>query len=167
MNDNILYFDIECSSLSLHTAKIISISFILGNRHQTFLIDPEIPIPLESSRVHGIYDKDVVGCKPFRYYAPKILKILECGDTYGGYNLRKFDMVLLTIEMLRCGLSVPEKPIIDIYELTSSLFRSLRLKDIFLTLTGKTFNAHNSLDDIIITRELHQIIMDRFLKTNN
>jgi DNA polymerase-3 subunit epsilon len=165
--DNILYFDIESTGLALHKARIVSISFILGEKYKTFLVNPGIPIPYESSRIHGIYDKDVEDCKPLSYYKDDILKILNMCDTYSGYNIKSYDINLLKIEMLRCGIEIPDKPIIDIYELTSSLFRSLKLKDIFLTLTGKTFQAHNSLSDIKATKDLHEIIMERFLKNNN
>lgn len=167
MNDNVLYFDIESTGLSLHTARIISISFILGNKHKTFLVNPGIPIPYESSRIHGIYDKDVEDCKPLSYYKDDIIKILNMGDTFSGFNCRRYDIPLLKIEMLRLGYEIPDKPIIDIYELTSSLFRSLKLKDIVLTLTGETYLSHDSLQDIIYTKKLHELIVSKFLKNNN
>ena len=67
--------------------------------------------------------------------------------------------------MLRCGYEIPNHPIIDVYEMAQMLFKSLRLKDIYTTLTGKTFNAHNSDDDIKATKELYDVIC-AFLKPN-
>ena len=161
---NILWFDIESTDLPVYTAKILTISFLFKEKQITLYINPETPIKIEASRVNGIYDKDVVNWKPFREYAPQIFKLLNECDAYGTYNGRNFDIPLLYIEMLRCGYTMPNKPIIDVYEQVQSLFKSLKLKDIYRTLLNKNFEAHISINDIIATRELYEYILDNYLK---
>lgn len=162
--DNILFFDCETSGLSVYKDKIISISFILNGKTKTFMINPEIPISEAASRVHGIYDRDVTNLKPFSYYAESIMKILKMADFYCFYNGRNFDYPILYIELLRCGYSIPEKPIIDVYEHIQLLFRSLKLKDIYRTLLNKNFKNHDSLEDTKATMELYYYIQNKFLK---
>ncbi len=164
--DNVLYFDIESTGLELHKVKIITMSFIFNGEKKTVICNPGMPIPLEASKVHGIYDKDVKDAKPFAFYSEAIFKLCNMAETYAGYNIRKYDIVLLKMEMLRCGYEIPDLPIIDVYELANELFRSLKLKDIYLTLSGEKFEAHNSADDILATKKLHEIILDKYLRIN-
>ena len=162
MNDNILYFDIESSDLPIHTARIITISFIYNGEEKTLYINPGVPIKKEASFVNGIYDKDVKDWKPFSYYAPQIIKLLKKCEAYAGYNCRKFDIPLLSIELLRCGYEMPNKPIFDIYEMVQGLFKSLKLKDIYTVLTGEIFNAHKSSEDIRATQKLYYYLRTNF-----
>lgn len=162
-NDGILFWDIESTGLSVYRDKIITISFILNGKSRTFMVDPEIQIPEQASRIHGIYDKDVKGLPTFKTIAPTIIKILESCDCYCFFNGRQFDHAMLYIELLRCGYNMPNKNIIDVYELVQSLFKSLKLKDIYRVLLKKNFNSHNSLDDTVATMELYYYIMENFL----
>lgn len=160
-NDNILWIDIESTGLELHKERIITISFIFNDKVKTITVNPGKPIT--NSWIHGIYDKDVQNCNTFQYYAPQIFELCNRAECYAGYNLRSYDIVLLKIEMLRCGFEIPNLPIVDVYETAQSLFKSLKLKDLYLTLAGKTFNAHNSADDIYATKELFEIIKNKYL----
>jgi DNA polymerase-3 subunit epsilon len=162
--DKKLYFDIESSDLPIHTARIITISFLYGDKQTTLYINPEVPINPNASRVNGIYDRDVKNWKPFNHYAERIYKLLNECDTYVTYNGKSFDIPLLYVELLRCGYEMPKKPHIDVYEMVQSLFKSLKLKDIYTTLTKKTFDAHKSIEDIIATQELYHFIIENYLK---
>ncbi|MFZ8932902.1 MAG: exonuclease domain-containing protein [Bacteriovoracaceae bacterium] len=62
--DGIVAFDLETTGLSPLLDKIIEISAIkIGPQIETFhtLIDPKTPIPELTSKIHGLYDKDVKG----------------------------------------------------------------------------------------------------------
>lgn len=161
--DNILYFDIETTDLPVNTARIVTISFIFNGEEKTLYINPTVHIEIGASRVNGIYDKDIKEWKTFNYYAPKIFELLNKCEGYGGYNNRTFDIPILAMEMLRCGYEIPIKPIYDVYEMVQGLFRSLKLKDIYTTLTKKTFEAHKSESDIKATLELYNIIKNDYL----
>lgn len=160
--NNILFFDIESSGLEVAKAKILTISFVKGDWNKTFKFDPGVPIPESASRVNGIWDKDVVGLGKFCDSSLEILEILNSCDYYGGYNLRSFDYPLLKVQMLKCGIDIEDKPIIDVYEIVQSLFKSLKLKDIYRTLLKKEFKAHQSHEDIMATRELYEYIIRNY-----
>lgn len=163
MNKNILAFDIESTGLELHKAKIITISFIFNGKTKTIMCKPDIPIPIDSTYIHGINDDMVQNCKPFSFYAKAIYELCCRAEWYLGYNIRSYDIVLLKMEMLRAGYEIPDKPIIDVYQMLQSLFKSLKLKDIYRTLFKENINAHNSESDIEATFFIYNHIIEKYL----
>lgn len=169
MNDNILYMDLESTGLSVYRDRIVEIGIIYNDQERVIRINPEINIPEGASRVHGIRNEDVKDCQTFREIAPQLWTLLNSCNCVCGYNIRNYDLPLLQVELLRCNSEylLPDFEIIDVYELTQSLFKSLKLKDIYLTLSGKPLvKAHSSISDIRASKELLQIIQERFLKNN-
>jgi DNA polymerase-3 subunit epsilon len=163
MNKNILFFDLETTGLETHKARIVEIAIIYNGNKKTFYINPECNIPESASRIHGIYNEDVKDCQTFKELAPKLIKIIDECECLCGYNIRKYDVPILYTEFLRCGISMPEKPLLDVYELIQDLMKSKKLKDVFRILTGKELeNAHSGLADISATKELLEVIQDRF-----
>lgn len=60
------FFDLEATGTNVGTDRIVEISIIKlhppnGSQEEvrTWRINPGMPIPLESSLIHGIYDEDV------------------------------------------------------------------------------------------------------------
>ena len=63
-----------------------------GNEEsKTLRINPEMPIPAESSAVHGIYDADVADCPTFKEVAKSIANDIE-GCDLAGFNSNRFDI---------------------------------------------------------------------------
>ena len=81
---------------------------------QTHLVNPTIPIPEESSMIHGIRDEDVKEAPTFKGIAKNLAKFLEGADL-GGFNIVKFDVPLLVEEFLRANVSfdVSKRKLID------------------------------------------------------
>jgi DNA polymerase-3 subunit epsilon len=73
-----------------------------GNDYR-ILVNPEMPIPLESSLVHGVYDEDVKSKHTFGAIAPGLVKFLQNCDL-GGFNSNRFDVPMLAEEFLRVGV---------------------------------------------------------------
>jgi DNA polymerase-3 subunit epsilon len=67
------------------------------------LVDPTVPIPAESSAVHGITDADVKGQPKFEAIAKQVAQWLE-GRVPVAYNA-SFDRMFLYAEMRRAGLA--------------------------------------------------------------
>ncbi|WP_185860812.1 3'-5' exonuclease [Blattabacterium cuenoti] len=105
----ICFFDIEATGINIGKDRIIEISILKifpnGNQEdKTWLICPIIPIPPQSTAIHGIKDEDVAGKPKFKDVASYILKMIENTDL-AGYNSNRFDIPILVEEMLRAGIS--------------------------------------------------------------
>ena len=56
-----LAFDVESTGLATSTARIVSLCMIRKDTNEKFYttVNPEIPIPSDSTEVHGLTDADV------------------------------------------------------------------------------------------------------------
>ena len=99
------FFDLETTGINITTDRIVEISILKVHTDgkeeiKTERVNPEMPIPLEASLVHGIYEDDIKDKPTFKQLAPEIAKFMT-GCDLGGYNLLKFDIPLLAEEFLR------------------------------------------------------------------
>ena len=122
-------------------------------------INPEILIPEAVAKIHGIYDKDVQDCQPFKYFADNLIVGFSNCD-FAGKNVR-FDLRFLTAEMLRAGKewSYAKARIIDAERL-EQVAVPRTLSHLYKKYTGKNHDgAHGALSDvqasaIVITEQL-------------
>lgn len=115
----IVFFDLETTGTSITQDRIIEIAMVKVMPNQEIirksdLINPTIPIPPESSIIHGIYDKDVQGKPTFKDVAKEYARFLEGADL-SGFSILKFDVPMLVEEFLRAGVEFDynRKRIID------------------------------------------------------
>ena len=64
-----------------------------------------MPIPPESTAIHGITDEDVKDCPTFKEIAKSLAAQIE-GCDLAGYNSIRFDIPLLAEEFLRAGVDI-------------------------------------------------------------
>ena len=64
-----------------------------------------MPIPPESTAIHGITDEDVKDCPTFKEIAKSLAAQIE-GCDLAGYNSNRFDIPLLAEEFLRAGVDI-------------------------------------------------------------
>lgn len=105
---HIVFFDLETTGTNVGKDHIIEISLLKVSPDgetikKTERINPGCPIPKESSKIHGIYDKDVKDKPLFKDIAPTINDFLKDCDL-AGFNSNKFDIPLLVEEFLRIGI---------------------------------------------------------------
>lgn len=103
-------FDIESTGISPRADRIIELAVIRvepdgSETEKYWLVNPTIPIPLESTAVHGITDEVVKDCPTFTKVAPQVDAFLK-GCDLGGYNVLRFDIPMLSEEMIRAGLDL-------------------------------------------------------------
>ena len=126
--EKVLAFDLETTGVSTNNDRIVQFALIGTLEDGTAvnverLVNPNVPIPLDASRVHGIYTQDVRGQPSFAAVADEIAEMIE-GAILVGHNVRNFDYAMLKTEFLRIGRLAPEpKAIMD----TLELVRRLRL----------------------------------------
>ena len=100
-------FDIEATGLNRTQDRLIDLSIVVlhpdGRRVPHFFrVHPGMPIPPDSTEIHGIGDEDVKGCPRFEEVVDDIDAAFE-GKDLAGYNLLYFDIPLLEEEYRRCG----------------------------------------------------------------
>jgi DNA polymerase III subunit epsilon len=112
-------FDLETTGTNINADRIIEIAVIkvMPNGEtirKSDLVNPTIPIPAESSRIHGITDDDVAGKPTFKEVAKEYARFFEGADL-AGFNVLKFDIPILVEELLRAGVEFDysRKKIID------------------------------------------------------
>ncbi|MEY3399389.1 MAG: hypothetical protein RL220_1983 [Bacteroidota bacterium] len=127
------------------------------------LINPGVPIPIEASLVHGVYDKDVANAPSFQDVAPKIFKFLFDCDL-GGFNCNKFDIPLLAEEFLRAGIdfSIEGRNIVDV-QVLYHLMEPRNLKAAYKFYCGKVLeDAHEALPDAVATYEVFRAMIEKY-----
>ncbi|HMK17816.1 MAG TPA: 3'-5' exonuclease [Chitinophagaceae bacterium] len=107
------FIDLETTGVNLATDRIIEIAIVKvlpdGKRSvKRKLINPGMPIPKQSSDVHGITDKMVKDAPAFKEVAHELKQMLD-GCDIGGYNSNRFDIPLLVEEFLRADVDFDMK----------------------------------------------------------
>lgn len=119
LRNPLCFFDLETTGTNISNDRIIEIAVLkmMPNGEvlrKTNLVNPTIPIPEETSLIHGIRDEDVKDKPTFKELAKDYAKFLEGADL-GGFNILKFDVPMLVEEFLRAGVEFDysRKKIID------------------------------------------------------
>ena len=112
-------FDIESTGTSPRADRIIELAVIRidpdgSETSRNWLVNPTIPIPVETTAVHGITDDIVKDCPTFAQIAHEVDAFIK-GCDLGGYNVIRFDIPMLGEEFLRAGLDlkVDDRRVLD------------------------------------------------------
>ena len=161
----IVFFDIETTGVSTTQDRIVQIACIKidmdGNKEEKkMLINPTIPIPKESTEVHGIDDEMVKDAPLFKNISKALYFFFKDCDI-AGYNSDSFDIPLLSEEFARVGIDFLnwEHNLVDVLKY-ERLLHSNKLVDVYKRYTGNDLDgAHDALNDVRATVEIlfHQI----------
>lgn len=110
LKNPLVFFDLETTGINIVKDRIVEISFVKvypngKEESKTRRINPEMPIPPESTAIHGITDEDVKDCPTFKEIAKSLAAQIE-GCDLAGYNSNRFDIPLLAEEFLRAGVDI-------------------------------------------------------------
>ena len=110
LKNPIVFFDLETTGTNINADRIVEICYLKvypnGNEEaKTLRINPGMHIPEESSKIHGIYDEDVIDCPTFKEVAKDIAKDIE-GCDLAGFNSNRFDIPVLAEEFLRADVDI-------------------------------------------------------------
>ena len=99
LKNPLAFFDLEATGTNVTHDRIVEIAIIKLMPHGAQLtyakrIHPGMPIPLEASLIHGIYDKDVKDAPSFKMIAKEVVKFLQ-GCDLAGFNVLRFDIPML------------------------------------------------------------------------
>lgn len=175
----LVIFDLETTGTDLSKDRIVEIAMIKvhpdgtvekkpeqrGAEHR-LLINPGIPIPLESSLIHGIYDEHVQDKPTFRQYAKSMAAFLDGADL-GGYNSNRFDVPVLAEEFLRAGVDfdLESRNLIDVQNIFHKM-EQRTLRAAYKFYCGKTIEgAHEALPDTEATLEVLLAQLEKYEHT--
>ncbi len=101
----LVFFDLETTGVNIGVDRIVEISILKvfpnGNKEsKTWLVNPTVPIPKESSEIHGITDEKVANEPTFKQLSKEVYQMIK-GCDLAGFNSNRFDIPLLAEEMLR------------------------------------------------------------------
>lgn len=120
LKNPLVFFDLETTGINISKDRIVEISLLKvfpnGKEEvKTRRINPEMPIPPQSTAIHGITDEDVKDCPTFKQIAKSLVEILE-GSDLAGFNSSRFDVPMLSEELLRAGVDfdMSKKKFIDV-----------------------------------------------------
>ena len=169
----IAFFDLETTGVQVATDRIVEISILKvfpnGNKEsKTWLVNPTIPIPAETTAIHGITDEKVVNEPTFEKLAPEIVELLHNCDL-GGFNSNRFDIPLLAEEFLRVGIDfdMDNRKAIDIQNIFHKLEqRTLIAAYSFYCDKGLT-DAHSAEADTLATYEVLLAQIEKYDELEN
>lgn len=171
------FIDLETTGTNISTDRIVQIAVLKVSPDGTEklkqqILNPTIPIPLQASQVHGIYDKDVLDRKTFFDAAPGIRYFIDDCD-FAGYNSNRFDIPLLVAEFLRVGIDfkLEGRKFIDVQTIFHKM-EPRNLKAAYKFYCGQELDgAHNAANDIRATYEVFKSQLQRYenveLEDNN
>jgi DNA polymerase-3 subunit epsilon len=122
---------------------------------RNWLLNPGIPIPAESTAVHGITAEDVKGQPGFIDVAREIFDFIGDADL-AGYNSNRFDIPVLMEEFARAGIDfeIDNRRTVDVQRIFYKM-EPRTLSAAYKFYCGKSMeNAHDALGDVRATIEV-------------
>ncbi len=155
----LVVLDVETTGVHPQHDRIVQIGLVKvypngEEKEYSTLINPGVPIPPESTRVHRITDEDVAEAPTFKLVAPILAKGLQDCDV-GGYNVR-FDLLFLKQEFKRVGYNYPpdDLKIVDGYRIFAQHEPRNLGAAVEHYLHRKMVGAHDALVDARATKEI-------------
>lgn len=173
LKNPIVFFDLETTGLNIASDRIVEIAYLKvfpdgEEEAKSYRVNPTIPIPKQTSEIHGIYDDDIKDEPTFAELAKTIAKDFE-GCDLAGYNSNKFDIPLLAEEMIRAEVDIDfkKRKFIDVQVIF------LKKEPRTLGAAYKFFcdkelvNAHSADADTRATYEILQSQLDKYSDLEN
>lgn len=169
----IVFFDLETTGVDVAKDRIVEISILKlhpdGKKEvKTRRVNPQMPIPIGSSEIHGIYDEDIKDEPTFKSMA-KSLAVFIGNSDLAGFNSNKFDVPLLAEEFLRVGVDfeIENRSLVDV----QNIFHKLEQRTLvaaYKFYCGKDLtNAHSAEADNIATFEVLEAQIERYDELEN
>ncbi|MCP4458121.1 MAG: 3'-5' exonuclease [Cytophagales bacterium] len=168
LKNPLVVFDLETTGTSISNDRIVEMAFIKIMPDQSIeekcrKINPTIPIPDETSKIHGIYDDDVKEEPTFKQVAKSLSDWLE-GCDFAGFNVIHFDLPMLMEEFLRADVEfdIDKRKIVD----AQKIFHLMEKRN--LTAAYKFYcdkdleNAHSALADTKATFDVLVSQIERY-----
>ncbi|WP_304201028.1 3'-5' exonuclease [Flavobacterium alvei] len=173
LNKPICFFDLETTGIDVAKDRIVEIAifkvFPNGNKEsKTWLVNPTIPIPPQSTAIHGISNEKVANEPTFKELSSVIYNMIKDSDL-AGYNSDRFDIPLLAEELLRAGVDFDMKNRVSVD--VQTIFHKKEERTLSAALKfycGQSLeNAHSAEADTMATYEIMKAQLDRYPELEN
>ncbi|WP_417290011.1 exonuclease domain-containing protein [Corallibacter sp.] len=169
----ICFFDLETTGINISNDRIVEISILKvhpNGKEETYTqrVNPEMPIPPEVTKVHGISDADVADKPTFKELAKEIHNMIKDSDL-GGFNSNRFDIPLLAEEMLRADVDFDMKNRLAVD--VQTIFHKMEQRT--LSAAYKFYcdknldDAHSAEADTLATYEVLKAQVDKYEELEN
>lgn len=168
LKNPVVFLDLETTGINIVTDRIVEIALLKihldGSEEEKLLrINPEVPIPEETSRIHGIYDEDVKNEPTFKEVAKTLAKFLE-GCDLGGFNSNRFDIPLLAEEFLRADIDIDfkKRKFIDVQAIFHKMEKRTLEAAYKFYCNKPLVDAHSAMADTKATYEVLKSQLDMY-----
>jgi len=160
LKNPLCFFDLETTGVNITQDRIIEIAVIKmmpGGEIQrkSNVLNPTIPIPAETSAIHGLKDEDVRDKPTFKEVAKDYARFFE-GSDLAGFNILKFDIPMLVEEFLRAGVDFDyaRKKIVDAQKIFHLMEKRTLAAAYKFYLNKEIINSHTAEADTEATMEV-------------
>ena len=164
----IAFLDLETTGINVTNDRIVELSVlkISPNGKEEWMstrVNPEIPIPLKTTAIHGITDADVANAPVFKEVAKNLAAFLE-GCDLAGFNAIKFDIPLLAEEFLRVNIdfNFRKRKYIDVQVIFHKKEQRTLAAAYQFYCNKPLIDAHSSKADTQATYEVLKSQLDRY-----
>ena len=168
LKNPVVFLDLETTGINIVTDRIVEIALLKinldGTEEEKLLrINPEMPIPEESSLIHGIYDEDIKDAPTFKEVAKTLAKFLE-GCDLAGFNSNRFDIPLLAEEFLRAEIDIDfkKRKFIDVQAIFHKMEKRTLEAAYKFYCNKKLVDAHSAMADTKATYEVLKSQLDMY-----
>lgn len=162
------FFDLETTGTNISQDRIIEIAVVKlmpnGEVHEKHnRVNPTIPIPADTTAIHGIRDEDVKDMPAFKELAREYARFMEGADL-GGFNILKFDIPLLVEEFLRADVEFDytRKRIIDAQRIYHAMEKRNLSAAYKFYCQKDLIDSHSALADTKASLEVLQAQVERY-----
>lgn len=173
LKNPIAFFDLETTGLNISKDRIVEIAILKVNvngseEKKCLRVNPGMPIPKESSDIHGITDEDIKDAPVFKEVAKDIAKFIE-GCDLGGYNSNRFDIPLLAEEFLRADVDIDmrKRKFVDVQTIFHKMEQRTLSAAYRFYCEKELVGAHGADADTMATYEILKSQLDRYSDLEN
>lgn len=173
LKNPLVFIDLETTGIDIVKDRILEIAILKvfpdGREEiKTRRINPTIPIPPETTAIHGITDSDVAHEPTFKEVAKSLANLIE-GCDFAGFNSNKFDFPLLAEEFLRAGIDIDlrKRKFIDVQTIFHKMEKRTLEAAYKFYCAKELENAHSAQADILATYEVLKAQIGRYSELKN
>jgi DNA polymerase-3 subunit epsilon len=168
LRNPLVFLDLETTGINVASDRIVEIALLKINTNGTeeemlYRLNPEMPIPEQSTSIHGISDADVAEKPTFKEQAKTIANFIE-GCDLAGFNSNRFDIPLLAEEFIRAGIDIElkKRKFIDVQAIFHKMEKRTLEAAYQLYCKKNLEGAHSAMVDTKATYEVLKAQLDKY-----